>query len=77
MSGVSIGNGAVVGAGAIVTRDIPPFAVVVGNPARLIRYRFDAEVIDRLMDMEWWNWSEERLRAERDFLMEIHEAPRR
>jgi virginiamycin A acetyltransferase len=77
MSGVSIGNGAIVGAGAIVTRDVPPYAVVGGNPARIIRYRFEPDVIERLLATEWWNWPEERLQTDGDFLMEIHEAPRR
>ncbi|WP_214473862.1 CatB-related O-acetyltransferase [Mesorhizobium sp. dw_380] len=59
LSGVTIGDGAAIGAGSIVTKDIPPYAVAVGNPARVIRYRFAPEVIERLQALEWWNWSDD------------------
>jgi acetyltransferase-like isoleucine patch superfamily enzyme len=54
--GVSIGTGAVVGMGSVVTKDVPPYAIVVGNPARIIRYRFDKEKIDLLLDSKWWTF---------------------
>ena len=50
-----IGNGAVIGAGTIVTKDVPPYAVVVGNPGRVIKYRFDEDTIKLLNKSEWWN----------------------
>lgn len=51
----TIGHGAIIAAGAIVTRDIPPYAVAVGNPARVVRYRFSEDVIDSLLKSEWWD----------------------
>lgn len=51
----SIGDGAVVGAGAVVFKDVPPYAVVVGNPARVVRYRFAPETISRLLEEKWWD----------------------
>lgn len=60
-AGVNIGHGAVIGMGSIVTKDVPPYSIVGGNPARLIRYRFEKELIDALLELKWWNWSDEML----------------
>lgn len=62
MSGVTIGDGAVVAAGSLVAKDVPAFALVGGNPAKIIRYRFDDMTISRLLEIGWWNWSEDRVR---------------
>lgn len=62
MSGVTIGDSAVIGAGSIVTKDVEPYAIVAGNPARLIRKRFDQRTIDELLKIKWWNWDERRIR---------------
>ncbi len=61
LSGVTIGDGAVVGARSVVSRDVPPYGVVAGNPARLIRYRFSPEVVERLLSIKWWNWADSRI----------------
>lgn len=55
-NGISIGDGAVLGSGAVVTKDIPPYAIAVGVPARVIKYRFRPEVIEELLNIKWWDW---------------------
>lgn len=54
--GVTIGDGAIVAAGAIVIKDVPPYAIVGGNPAKIIRYRFPEPIIDRLLELRWWQY---------------------
>lgn len=61
----TIGHGAVIAAGAVVNKNIPPYAVVVGNPARVVRYRFSHETIDRLLKSEWWNKSLDELEIDK------------
>jgi chloramphenicol O-acetyltransferase type B len=62
MSGVTIGDGAVVAARALVTKDVPPYTIVGGSPAKPLRTRFPPEVVDKLLAIRWWDWPEERIR---------------
>jgi len=61
MKGVRIGTGAVVGSGAVVTKDVEPYTVVVGVPAKPIKTRFTRDIIDRLLQIAWWDWPREQL----------------
>lgn len=67
MSGVTIGHGVVIGANSTVTKDIPPYAVVGGVPAKVISYRFSEEIINELLAIEWWNWDLNKLNAKKDY----------
>lgn len=61
LSGVTIGTGAVIAAGTIVTKDVPPYGVVAGNPARLLKYRFSQELVQELLASKWWELDEDEL----------------
>jgi len=61
LSGVRIGNGAVIGAGSVVTRNVDDYAVVAGNPAKFVKFRFDETCINELLNMAWWDWSDEEI----------------
>lgn len=62
LGGVHVCNGAVIGANSVVTKDVPPYAVVAGNPARIIKYRFSPDIIEKLQQIKWWNWPRAEIR---------------
>lgn len=70
LPGITIGDGAVIGAGAVLTKDVPPYAIVGGNPAKIIRYRFDEKTIDELKIICWWNWELAEIKEALPMLMQ-------
>lgn len=70
MSGVNIGHGAVIGANSTVTKDVPPYAIVGGVPAKVISYRFEEDEIKKLLKLEWWNWDIEKIKKNKTLFTE-------
>lgn len=71
LDGVSIGDGAVVGAGAVVIENIPPYAIAVGIPARVVKYRFNEKTIQKLLSIKWWDWELEKLKIVEEQFFDI------
>jgi acetyltransferase-like isoleucine patch superfamily enzyme len=70
LSGVNIGNGAVIYADSLVSKDVPPYAIVAGIPAKIVGFRFDPKTIDKLSQIAWWNWPDEIIKSRiEDFLL--------
>lgn len=70
LDGISIGDGAIIGAGAMVVKDVPPYAIVAGNPAKILRYRFDEKTINQLIDIQWWNKTQDWIDEHKDLFCE-------
>lgn len=68
MQGITVGDGAIIATSSVVTKSVPPYTIVGGNPAREIRKRFDQETIDFLLEVQWWNWPIEKISANLDAL---------
>lgn len=73
-NGSNIGNGVIAGAGSVITKDIPDYAIVAGVPARIIRYRYTPEQIEKLNKIAWWDWTDNEIRERyKDFYLPIEE----
>jgi acetyltransferase-like isoleucine patch superfamily enzyme len=68
MSGVAVGDGAVVAAGSVVTRGVPEYAIAAGNPARVTKFRFPPKIVAQLLEVKWWDWSLEQIMASASFM---------
>jgi len=72
LEGATLSNGCIVGAYSVVTKFVPPYAIVAGNPARIIRFRFDEDTINKLQKIQWWNWGFRTVRHRLKDFMDIH-----
>ncbi|MBM9579515.1 CatB-related O-acetyltransferase [Leptospira sp. 201903070] len=68
LPGVKIGDGAIIGAYSVVSRDVSPYSIVAGNPARVVRERFPKEIVEKLLKLKWWDWTSERITNSLEFL---------
>lgn len=69
LAGVTIGDGAIIGARAVVTKDVPPYSIVGGVPAKEIRKRYSPNIIDQLLSLRWWDWTREKIKRNLPFIM--------
>ena len=72
LDGVTIGNGAIIGAGAVVNKDVPPYAIAVGNPLKIVKYRFDEDIIKELLEIKWWDLPEDNLYFVEQYFWDIN-----
>ena len=78
MAGITVGSGAVIAARSVVVKDVPPYAIVGGNPASIIKFRFNKERIKTLLKLKWWDWSEDKVKTSMEYLCssdEVHYTP--
>jgi len=68
LSGVTVADGCVIGAGSVVSKDTCPYSIVVGNPMRILKQRFDIHIIEKMMSIKWWEWSEEKIKSNIKYL---------
>nr|WP_236609790.1 CatB-related O-acetyltransferase [Rickettsia gravesii] len=61
LPGVNIGDGAIIGACSVVAKAVPPYSIVVGNPAKIVRYRFPDEIVEQLLEIKWWDWDYDKI----------------
>ncbi len=70
LTGVTIGHGALIAANSVVTTDVPPYAIVAGSPAKVIAYRFSAEIIEKMLELKWWDWPLVKIKSNKDFFQD-------
>lgn len=69
LAGVKIGDGAIIGTRAVVTKDVPPYSIVCGIPAKVIRKRYSPDIIEQLLSLRWWDWTKDRIKRNLPFIM--------
>jgi acetyltransferase-like isoleucine patch superfamily enzyme len=71
LTGVTIHDGTIIGAGAVIAKDVPAYAVVIGNPQQIIKHRFSGDQVDSLLKVKWWDWDEDTIKARKGDMKDI------